>query len=45
MTPEIAEEMSAQNNRWETAYRVDTSCGLEYSLLRAHNFWFEATHK
>jgi hypothetical protein len=45
VTPEIAEEMSAQNNRWETAYRVDTSCGLEYSLLRAHNFWFEATHK
>ena len=45
VTPEIAEEMSAQNNCWESAYRVDTTRGLGYSLLRAHNFWFQATHK
>ncbi len=44
VTPEMAEEMSAQNNCWETAYRVDTTRRLGYSLPRAHDFWFQAIH-
>ena len=44
VTPGIAVELAAQNNGWETAYRVDTIRGLDYSVLRAHDVWFQATH-
>ena len=44
VTSEIALEVAAQNNGWETAYRVDTTRGLDYSVLRAHDVWFQAAH-
>jgi uncharacterized protein len=38
VTPEIADALDAHNG-WDDAYRVDTSRGLEQSVLMAQNVW------
>jgi len=43
VTPEIAATLAAQEDPWDTASRVDTSQGLEHSLLRAQDVWRRAT--
>jgi hypothetical protein len=34
--------LAAQNNGWDDAYRVDTSRGLDHSVLLAQNVWRQA---
>jgi aminoglycoside phosphotransferase family enzyme/predicted kinase len=42
VTPEIAVELATQSDRWDDAYRVDTSRGRDLSVLSAHSVWRRA---
>jgi aminoglycoside phosphotransferase family enzyme/predicted kinase len=42
VTPDIAAALAAQGSDWDSACRVDTSRGLEQSLLCAHEAWSRA---
>jgi predicted kinase len=41
VTPEIADALDVHNG-WDDAYRVDTSRGLDQSVLSAQNVWRQA---
>jgi uncharacterized protein len=41
VTPQIADALDVHDG-WDDAYRVDTSHGLDQSVLLAHNFWRQA---
>jgi len=41
VTPEIADALDVHNG-WDDAYRVDTSRGLDHSVLLAQNVWRQA---
>ncbi|OBF93829.1 hypothetical protein A5791_12460 [Mycobacterium sp. 852002-51163_SCH5372311] len=41
-TPEIAAELAARHDQWDTAHRLDTSRLLEDSLREAHETWRRA---
>ena len=43
VTPEIADALAVHSNGWDEAYRVDTSRGLDHSVLLAQNVWRQAT--
>jgi uncharacterized protein len=42
VTPEIAVALATQSDRWDDAYRVDSSRGRELAVLRAHDVWRRA---
>jgi uncharacterized protein len=42
VTPEIAAALAAQQSRWDTAHRIDTSRALEYPVGEAHDVWRRA---
>jgi aminoglycoside phosphotransferase family enzyme/predicted kinase len=39
VTPEIAASLPARIDGWDTAHRVDSSLGLEHSVMSAHDVW------
>ena len=41
-TPEIAAALATQSDRWDDAYRMDTSRGRDLAVLSAHNVWRRA---
>jgi uncharacterized protein len=41
-TPEIAAALAARDNGWDTAYPIDTSEPLQYSVRKAHDVWRRA---
>ena len=42
VTPEIAVALATQSDRWDDAYRVDTSRGRELAVSCAHDVWRRA---
>ena len=42
VTPDIAAALAAQQDGWDTAYRVDTSRSVEHSVRDAHHVWCRA---
>jgi uncharacterized protein len=44
VTPEIAAALASQRSDWDTAYPVDTSRSLEYSVQSAHDAWCRAVY-
>ena len=44
VTPQIAAVLAAEQNGWDTAYRVDTSQALERSVRGCHDVWRRAIY-
>jgi uncharacterized protein len=42
VTPEIAAQLAAREDGWDTADRVDTSRSLQHSVHKAHDVWRRA---